>query len=287
MHNLLEFLRKYHYRFLFLLLEAIGLTLVVQFNSYHRGVYLTAAAGTTARIDRAYGDAVSYLALREVNRTLTDENIRLQREAEALREQLHTLSPDTGITAQGVRERLAGYTLIPATVISNTHERANNYLVIDKGRDEGVCEEMGVVGGGGVVGIVYMVTAHHALVLPVTNRKSSISCRVRGQRYFGYLQWTGGDRRRAYVDDIPRYARVSKGQAVETSGYSAVFPPGLFVGCIDEMGTSSDGLAHKLRVHLGTDFASLRDVSVIATPYKAAVDTLRAHAAEIDPATKN
>ena len=137
---------------------------------------------------------------------------------------------------------------------------------------------MGVVGGGGVVGIVYLAGPHHSLVIPVTNRKSSISCRVRGQNYFGYLQWDGKSMLSAYVDDVPRYAKVRVNQAVETSGYSAVFPPGIFVGRIREIRNSADGQSYRLDITLGTDFANLRDVSVVATPYKAEIDTLQTHA---------
>ena len=157
--------------------------------------------------------------------------------------------------------------------------------MIDKGTIDGIKPEMGVVGGGGVVGIVYLTGPHHSLVIPVTNRKSSISCRVRGQSYFGYLQWDGSSMRRAYVDDIPRYARVKKGEAVETSGYSSVFPPGIFVGRIRSISNSPDGQSYKLDVTLGTNFANLRDVEVVATPYKAEIDTLQVHAAAAD-ATK-
>ena len=177
-----------------------------------------------------------------------------------------------------MRQRLEGYTLLPAKVVSNSAERADNYLVIDKGEDDGVKPEMGVVGGGGVVGIVYLTGKHHSLVIPVTNRKSSISCRVRGQNYFGYLQWDGRSMISAFVDDVPRYAKVQLNQAVETSGYSAVFPPGIFVGRIHKISNSADGQSYRLDVTLGTNFANLRDVSVVATPYNAEIDTLRANA---------
>lgn len=90
--------------------------------------------------------------------------------------------------------------------------------------------------------------------------------------------------RRAYVDDIPRYARVKKGEAVETSGYSSVFPPGIFVGRIRSISNSPDGQSYKLDVTLGTNFANLRDVEVVATPYKAEIDTLQVHAAAADAA---
>lgn len=284
MHNLLDFVRKYSYFFLFILLEVASLALLFRFNSYQGSVWFSAANSAVARIDGFYGNTLAYINLNEVNKDLTARNIQLQREAELLRSQLHQFTKDTTLTEQIMHEKLKDYTMIPATVVSNSNERDNNYLVIDKGTIDGIKPEMGVVGGGGVVGIVYLTGPHHSLVIPVTNRKSSISCRVRGQSYFGYLQWDGSSMRRAYVDDIPRYARVKKGEAVETSGYSSVFPPGIFVGRIRSIRNSPDGQSYKLDVTLGTNFANLRDVEVVATPYKAEIDTLQVHAAAADAA---
>lgn len=231
-----------------------------------------------ASVNSVYSDGVSFVKLREVNRRLNDENIALQREADALRQALAKATRDTSMTERLMADKLKGYDLMPATIVSNSAERANNYLVIDRGEKDGVRPEMGVIGGGGVVGIVYLTAPHHSLIIPVTNKKSSISCRVRGQNYFGYLQWDGASMLSAYLDDVPRYAKVRIGQAVETSGYSAVFPPGIFVGRVKQIRNSADGQSYRLDVSLGTNFANLRDVSVVTTPYKAELDTLRTHA---------
>lgn len=284
MYNLIEFLRKYHYIILFLLLEGISFLLLFRFNHYQGNVWFSAANSAAAHVDRWYADALSYLQLRTLNRELTDANIRLQLEADQLREALLTATHDSTYTERTVYEQLKDFRLIPATVVSNSRRRSNNYLVIDRGEADGVRSEMGVVGGGGVVGIVYLTGPHFSLVLPVTNKKSSISCRVRGQRYFGYLQWDGEALGHAHLDDIPRYARVKKGECVETSGYSSVFPPGIFVGRISGISNSQDGQTYRLDVNLGTDFANLRDVSVIATPYKAEIDTLHRRVAAADAA---
>lgn len=276
--NLLDFIRKYNFVLLFVLFEAVSMLLLFRFNSYQGSVWFSAANGGVAAVNGLYTDVVDYLNLKEVNRELTDQNVALQRETELLRQALTTATNDTTLTEKLMRQRLEGYTLLPAKVVSNSAERADNYLVIDKGEDDGVKPEMGVVGGGGVVGIVYLTGKHHSLVIPVTNRKSSISCRVRGQNYFGYLQWDGRSMISAFVDDVPRYAKVQLNQAVETSGYSSVFPPGIFVGRIHKISNSADGQSYRLDVTLGTNFANLRDVSVVATPYKAEIDTLRANA---------
>lgn len=282
MRNLLDFVRKYSYLFLFILLELLSMMLLIRFNSYQGSVWFSAANSAVAKVNGIYGDMVNYIHLKDVNRELTDRNIALQAEADKLREALYEATRDTSLTEKLMKEKLLGFELVPAKVVSNSSERVNNYLVIDRGTRHGIQPEMGVVSGGGVVGIVYLTGENYSLVLPVTNRKSSISCRVRGQDYFGFLQWDGSSLRRAYVDEVPRYANVRKGQVVETSGYSAVFPPGIFVGRIRDVSNSSDGQSYRLAVALGTNFANLRDVSVVKTPYKAEIDTLQAKARKAD-----
>ena len=154
---------------------------------------------------------------------------------------------------------------IPAKVVSNTLDKADNLMTIDRGRVDGVERDMGVACGNGVVGVVYLVSDHYAAVIPVLNVTSSrISCAIRGRGYFGYLQWYGGDASVAYVEDIPRHARFKRGDWVETSGYSAIFPPGVLVGKIENIYNSADGLSYRLKVRLTTDFGCLRDVVVIS-----------------------
>ena len=280
--GLVDFVSKYSYCFLFVVLEAVSMVLLFRFNSYQGSVWFSAANSVVAGVNGAYTDVISFFHLQEVNRQLTDQNIALQRETEHLRQALITATKDTTITEKLMREKLVGYNMLPATVVSNSAERTNNYLVIDRGSADGIRPEMGVVGGGGVVGIVYLTGPHHSLVIPITNRKSSISCRVRGQIYFGHLQWDGSSMLMAYLDDVPRYAKVKVGQAVETSGYSAVFPPGIFVGRVRNIRNSADGQSYRLDVNLGTNFANLRDVLVVTTPYKAEIDTLQVHAQQME-----
>lgn len=280
MHNLLDFLRKYNHWLLFVVLEVFSLTLLFRFNNYQGSVWFTSASTLTAQVDRLYADMVSYVHLGRVNSELTARNLMLQRQVNELREELAHAEHDSTAQERAQATLLDNYRLIPAQVTANSIRKPNNYLVIDKGESDGVRSEMGVVGGGGIVGIVYMTGPHYSLVQSVLNVHSNISCRIRGHRFFGYLEWDGKNPLYGYLTDVPRYARFKVGDYVETSGYSSIFPAGLFVGRITHIGNSSDGLSYRVKVNLGTDFANLRDVVVIENTARAEVDTLRAHATE-------
>ena len=158
---------------------------------------------------------------------------------------------------------LQNYRLISAKVVSNSITKADNFITLDRGSADGVKKDMGVISGTGVVGIVYLVSTHYSIVIPVLNTKSNISCCIQGRDYFGYLHWTGGNSKMAYVDDIPRHAHFKLYDKIVTSGYSSVFPSGVLVGKIMHVYNSSDGLSYRLKIELSTDFGNLRDVCII------------------------
>ena len=271
----MEFLRKYSYWFLFIVLEICSLILLFRFNSYQGSVWFSAANDMAAEVNGIYTEASSFVQLRDVNKQLTEQNLRLQMQLSSLRDALDkTMKPET-TNDRLVMDSLKGYELIPARVVSNSIVKNENYIVIEKGEADGGKTEMGVVGGGGVVGIVFLTAAHHALVLPTINVKSNISCRIRHQRYFGYLRWEGGSTLYAYLNDIPRYAKIKEGEYIETSGYSAVFPPGIFVGKVKSIANEPDGQSLQLKVNLGTDFGNLSDVAVIVNQNQPEIESLK------------
>lgn len=278
MGQIFDLLRKWSHVLLFVVLEVVSGLLLFHFNHYQGSVYLTAANGVTARVEGGYTEVEAFFHLRENNDSLTAQNVRLMKENEILRQSLAEYKHSPNYTESVMRERLAAFQQVQALVVSNSVRSGHNYFVINRGTADGIRPEMGVVGGEGVVGIVYLTSEHHSLVLPLINPQSSVSCRIRGMDYFGRLQWQGGDVRYSRLDDIPRYAKPRVGMVVETSGYSSVFPPGLFVGRVTDVGNSKDGQSYSLGVKLGSNFAALRNVSVLTTPFKAEIDTLKAHA---------
>lgn len=280
MRNLLLFLQRYIHLLLFTTLEMVSLALLFNYGRLQSSVYFSTTNSLVAGINRFWGDAASYVALRDINKRMVEENTRLKIENEVLKGWLTDLDHTPTLTEKRVFESLMRYPLIPAKVTSN-EQRADrlNHIIINCGTKDGVKEGMGVIGGGGIVGIVSEAGSSYALVIPVTHKKSAISCRIRGSNWFGHLTWDGGSKFIAQLDEIPRYADVKRGMAIETSGYSDVFPAGIFVGNVLKVGNAPDGQSLRLTVHLGTDFSNLRDVNVIGNLHRAAIDTLRNHAA--------
>ena len=280
MHDFIERITAYVHWALFLFLEALSGFLLFQYNHYQGSIWFTQANTVVGIVHEWEAEVLSYLNMPAENAALVRRNIILQHNLDVLRHKDPSLSSLKGRESQGqevspLRGDLEA-SLIPARIIDNSVRKRDNMLVIDVGSNDGVAPEMGVVSGTGVVGIVSGVTPHHALVMSILNSHSSISCRLRGTEYFGYLKWKGGNPLRAYMDDVPRHAHIKKGDIIETSGFSNVFPAGIFLGKVAEIKNSSDGLAYELEILLSTDLANLRHVNVINNFSKAELDSLMA-----------
>lgn len=263
MHNLVEFLAKYNHWFLFVILEVISMVLLFQFNNYHGSVWFTSANYAVGKVYEATSQVESFFGMTTVNQELTQRNLYLERQVQLMSEKLEKAATDSSSQMKGQLQLLNEFKLIPAKVIDNSVAKTDNFITLDKGSADGVRKDMGVACGTGVVGIVYLVSSHYSVVIPVLNSKSNISCAIQGRGYFGYLHWAGGRSDVAYVDDIPRHAHFKRGDKIVTSGYSSVFPPGILVGHVQKTMNSEDGLSYRLQVKLSTDFGRLRDVCVI------------------------
>jgi len=121
---------------------------------------------------------------------------------------------------------------------------------------------MGVIGPQGIVGIVLESSDNYSTVIPVINRDFRLSVKISKNNFVGILSWEGMSHRVASLNEIPFHADVAIGDSIVTSGYSAVFPEGLFVGNVKEV-EQQEGNFYIIRIQLGTDFQKLFHVNVI------------------------
>lgn len=277
MRNLLEFLAKYNHWFVFLILEVVSMVLLFQYNSYQGSAWFSSANAVTGKLYEWDANVETFFSLTKVNQELTQRNAYLEQEVQKLSDSLVSVTKDSSIYHRDQFALLRNYRLIPAKVVANSIDKPGNLMTIDKGSADGIRKDMGVISGTGVVGIVYLVAEHYAIVIPVLNTKSNISCMIQNRGYFGYLRWKGGVSDLAYLEEVPRHAHFKLGDYVVSSGYSAVFPPGVRVGRILHVFNSADGLSYRVQLRLSTDFARLRDVCVIDdTAMKERLEIMRA-----------
>ena len=125
---------------------------------------------------------------------------------------------------------------------------------------------MGVVSQRGVVGIVAQVGPRYATVVPLINESLTLSCMTLREGHVGDLSWRPKlSPAESIVRGLPKHAHLAVGDTLVTSGYSAIFPPGMMIGRLEGEGPQGTRLTYRkeLPVLLATDFGQLHNVYVI------------------------
>lgn len=262
MYNLFVFLKKHNAVLLFLLLEIICIFLILNSLPYHNRKFVSASNSISGSMHSTSSDVSDYFNLRNENELLAHHNALLMNELEKHRFSVDTIRHDEN------------FTYLPAHVISNSLNRVNNYILIDKGRLDGVDVDMGVICDNGVVGKVVNVSNHYASVMSLLNASSITSVRFASNQSIASVIWNSDGYRFSTVKDIPAHLKIDKGDTLVTSGYSNSFPPGILVGTIEEatFDERSDFNAAKMR--FSTDFSTLQYVYVVKNNFKAEIDSL-------------
>ncbi len=199
-----------------------------------------------------------YFALQQRNRELSDQVFALERELGAYRER------DRRLRADSLAAGLPGsedFTFLPADIVKLSRNRQHNYLILNKGYENGVQPQSGVVTPNGVVGIVNAVDRYYSYATAFQNTDFSVSARIGMEGAVGPLSWDGRTRRGALLREIPLQARFAPGDTVRTSGFSAVFPPDIPLGVLGES-RIVNGAMYEIKVELFEDYASVKYVTI-------------------------
>ncbi len=266
MRNLISFLIKHSVWILTIFYVVISAILLFRFNAYQQSVFFSSANQVSGWVYSLSGNVTGYFGLREINRDLQERNGFLEMEVARLKRLL-----DSGdykmLTEYASKDTvLLRYNFQVAQVINNSVMRPANYITINKGSDDGIKTEMGVIDRNGVVGKVDVVGKNFSRVISLLNPKWRLSCKVKYSDYFGSLVWDGQDARYAVLEELPRHVDFAIGDTIVTSGFSSVFPEGIFVGTIKEYSKQKNDNFYALKIELSTDFYRLNDVLVIDCP---------------------
>ncbi|MGM9871151.1 MAG: rod shape-determining protein MreC [Muribaculaceae bacterium] len=283
MQELLTFFVRNSKWFLLALYTTLSCWLLMSHNPYQHHVFLTSAGAVASSVYNVQSGVSSYFDLREINEDLNSRNAVLQREILALRSQLQRMNEQLQADTMHLFEPVSNFDFVVAHVIKNSIARPHNYITINRGSDDGILPEMGVIDQNGVVGIVNVVDRHSARLISLLNPDFRLSCKIKGSDNFGSLVWDGADPTVAMLEELPRHTVYHAGDTIVTSGYSAVFPEGLPVGYVIADGKTHNENFFTLKVRLATDFTTLSNVQVVLNKQRAELDSLEKADRKSDP----
>lgn len=235
---------------------------MVRTNNFHNKAFMHSAGKVSGFILEKKNDVQQFFNLRTANEELKKENARLK--SFLLMSQYDTAK---GIFTVRDSSLINQFDYLPATVISGTVNKRNNYFTLDRGRADGVEPDMGVVAQNTIVGFVKEVTEHYCTVITLLNENFTQSVRMPSNGEHGLIHWEGSNTRLMYLSGIPLDATVKGGDTVVTRGTSGRFPPGHLVGTVYSVSRKQGSGHHSIQVKLSQDLNSVYHVYVIKNKF--------------------
>lgn len=256
MYNVIQLLIKYGAHIMFVVLEMICFTLIVNNNDTQKKIFLNSSNILAAKVESQRSNLIEYSNLRNLNDSLLRQNANLI-------ENLITVEySNDNIPASDTS--MSQYNLIPSKIVNSTINLRNNYFTINKGSREGVRADMGVIASHtGLIGVVRNVSENFAYVISLLNRQTRISCAVKNRDGHGTLIWDNMDPLRMTLESIPKHEKIAIGDTIITSGYSTMFPRGILVGKIESYNIPSGSNSYSITVKLFNDLTSVKYAYIV------------------------
>lgn len=249
---------------LFIAIEALCVVMILNNGVVQQYTLVEKIRSVQTLFWRVGADIKSYSKLKSINADVVKHNMELMEENEKLRNLLNAFHGNIRIDSlkSMLDTATSGFTYNWAKVVKNTLNTSHNFLIIDKGSNDGIEEDMGVITPIGAIGIVRAVEKNHSYVLSFLNTKQHVSAKLGKANAFGPLTWDGNSSKFATLSEVPQHIPVNRGDTIYTSGYSSLFPPNIPIGIAD---TSKivNGMHRSVRVRLLQDF-SLLDYVIVA-----------------------
>lgn len=274
MNNIIDFLKRYFHIILFLVLQIICIVMIYNTMSYPQYVMGKTARKITYPFNKLWSNVVKHFNYEKENTLLMTQYMELLRE----KEENFTSFSDTTYTKEEFNEknkiaRLYDYT--NAHVVYNSINKIHNYLIIDKGKKDGITTDMAITSPLGIIGVVCDVSTNFATVMSILHPDSRVSARIMPANQIGTIIWEGHNAETVYLQDIPQHIAINIGDSVFTSGFSNVFPKNLLIGTIEDVEKNDRNSFYTIKVKLATNLGQVNQVYVIKNLYKNEIDSLK------------
>ena len=269
MQQIINFVIKNKTFLLFLLLFSVALALTIQSHSYHRSKFINSANFLSGGIYGFSNSVDDYFNLQHENDLLSEEN-RL------LKERLYNLSSSSeDSTYIDTSYSKSNFRVFKAEVYKNSYSLTNNYLTINKGKNDSVQQDFGVMTSKGIVGIIDNTSKNYATVLSILNTRSRINAKLKATNHIGSLRWNGKSPYYVQLEDVSKYAPLKVGDTIETGGESSIFPQGIGIGEIASFESDISGDTYNIEVKLFNDMTNIGTIYILENLDRAEIQTLQ------------
>lgn len=256
MQQIINFIIRNKTFLLFLLLFVISIIFTIQSHSYHKSKFINSANFLTGGVYNSANKVTQYFNLKSQNDILSEENNRLKSllfNAENVKDSISTDSVWFK----------ANYNFSSANVIRNSYSATDNYLLINKGKNDSIKQDYGVISNKGIIGIIDKTSNNYATVISILNTTSRISAQLQKTNHYGSLTWNVKNPNIVQLTDIQKNANVTIEDTIVTSGRSSIFPKGIPIGTVKNFKLDVAENYYEIDVKLFNDMTNIEHVYII------------------------
>lgn len=269
MKNLIAFVIKHHFIFVFLFLQFICVLLMVNNKGYQGSHILNSSNLVVANIYQTAQNTKEYFALKRENDLLNKENAQLRNLLKTNYAALPLIEFKKNDTLYKQQ-----YTYISAKIVNSSVNKRRNFLTLNVGKNEGISRDMAVMSSNGIVGIITDVSNNFASAMSVLHKDFGINCQLKKDGSYGPLIWDGKSYEYCSMIDIPTHAKLKKGDTVVTSELSGIFPEGILVGFVDSFERKQGESFYTAKIKLSANLKKVNHVYIIKNHFKGERDSL-------------
>ena len=157
------------------------------------------------------------------------------------------------------------FEMTPATVTGRESGNYSSVLTLDVGSGAGIERNMPVVTSIGIVGRVTEVGYNWCKVTTIVEAQSSIGAFIERTDEAGIVEgkFELSAEGLCEMNYLPGDSSVAVGDRVLSSGYGSVYPRGLVIGYVEEIGTNKYTRSLEVKVRCAVEFSSLTNVMII------------------------
>lgn len=266
MRQLINALLRYRNTILYTGLFIVSIIFLNHRSFYHQSIFSKISLAISSNLNQFGRNTSNYISLASTNEKLFIENAKLK-----VFELIHF---DEKSIEKNVIETFQ-FQIFGARIIKNSYSSARNYLIIDKGHQNGIEVEMGVITSDGIMGIVNQVTANFSSVISILHLDLKINAGFKKNGAYGSLSWQGNHPKKMKLNDVSTLNSVEIGDTIVTGGMSDYFPRGIPIGkVIDFKKPELEGY-YDIDIELFSNFTQKEFVYVLKNKKKEQLNELK------------
>ncbi len=194
-----------------------------------------------------------------------EENIKLRAENDQLRQDLFKVKEELAANHRAANildlQESLPYKSVAAKVIARSGNEFFNKIIIDKGRLAGIKLHQPVITPAGIVGRVVGLGPFAAQVQLLTDNYAGVGGQLSESRAYGEVKGVG----KVFCEmrNVSGLEAVKEGEAIITTGLDGIYPKGLLVGYVQEVGLGSGAKSHRIVVRPAAGLDGLEQVLVL------------------------